>query len=155
MQAVWRFLLDEDFINAYKTGIVIKFPDGIFRRVFPRIFTYAADYPEKYICDHIYINLLTLSFNRILLACMKFLGRCPCPRCFVSKEKIDCLGGKHDRWVRTHSHRTDNQQQRNWIERVREMIFVMGRGVTSQAVKALIGAISLVPIRVRNPSPGI
>lgn len=35
MQAVWRFLLDEDFINAYKTGIVIKFPDGIFRRVFP------------------------------------------------------------------------------------------------------------------------
>jgi len=47
MQAIWSFLLDDDFLNAYKHGFVIKFPDGVFRRVFPRIFTYAADYPEK------------------------------------------------------------------------------------------------------------
>jgi len=49
MQAVWRFLLDAEFTHAYEHGIVIKFPNGIFRRVFPRIFTYAADYPEKYV----------------------------------------------------------------------------------------------------------
>ena len=48
MQAVWRFLLDADFVHAYEHGIVIKFPDGISRCVFPWIFTYAADYPEKY-----------------------------------------------------------------------------------------------------------
>lgn len=48
MQAVWRFLLDADFVHAYEHGIVIKFPDGISRHVFPRTFTYAADYPEKY-----------------------------------------------------------------------------------------------------------
>lgn len=47
MQAVWSFLLDDDFLHAYKYGIVIKCHDGIERRVYPRIFTYSADYPEK------------------------------------------------------------------------------------------------------------
>jgi Plavaka transposase len=44
---VWRILLDDNFIEAYKNGIVIKCYDGVVRRVFPRIFTYSADYPEK------------------------------------------------------------------------------------------------------------
>jgi hypothetical protein len=47
MHAVWRILLDDDFLHAYKYGIVIKCQDGIERRVYPRIFTYSADYPEK------------------------------------------------------------------------------------------------------------
>jgi len=45
--AVWRILIDDDFIDAYENGIVIKCYDGVYRRVFPRIFTYSADYPEK------------------------------------------------------------------------------------------------------------
>jgi hypothetical protein len=48
IQAVWSLLLDEDFIMAYKHGIVIKCADGITRRVYLRLFTYSADYPEKY-----------------------------------------------------------------------------------------------------------
>lgn len=47
MHAVWRTLLDDDFLHAYKYGIVIKCHDGVERRVYPRIFTYSADYPEK------------------------------------------------------------------------------------------------------------
>ena len=47
MHAIWGFLLDEDFLHAYTYGIVIKCIDGIERRVYPRIFTYSADYPEK------------------------------------------------------------------------------------------------------------
>jgi len=49
MHAVWCVLLDDDFLHAYKYGIVIKCHDGIERRVYPRIFTYSADYPEKYV----------------------------------------------------------------------------------------------------------
>jgi len=45
--AVWRILIDDEFVDAYKNGIVIKCYDGVRRRVFPRIFTYSADYPEK------------------------------------------------------------------------------------------------------------
>ena len=47
MQVIWSFLLDSEFLDAYENGMVIKFPDGIFCRVFLRLFTYAADYPEK------------------------------------------------------------------------------------------------------------
>jgi len=47
MHAVWRILLDEEFVEAYDNGIVIICFDGVTRRVYPRIFTYSADYPEK------------------------------------------------------------------------------------------------------------
>ena len=47
MHGVWRFLLDDDFIHAYKYGMVVKCVDGNERRVYPRFFTYSADYPEK------------------------------------------------------------------------------------------------------------
>lgn len=61
MQAIWRLLLDEDFLHAYEHGIVITFADGVTRRVFPRIFTYSADYPEKYVVPgHVLCRLLVL-----------------------------------------------------------------------------------------------
>ena len=49
MHAVWKMLLDDDFLHAYRYGIVIKCHDGVERRIYPRIFTYSADYPEKYV----------------------------------------------------------------------------------------------------------
>jgi hypothetical protein len=49
MQRVWRILLGADLIHAYLHGIVIKCADGVERLVFPRFFTYSADYPEKFI----------------------------------------------------------------------------------------------------------
>lgn len=45
----WKIILDDEFINAYKQGIIIPCYDGISRRFYPRIFTYSADYPEKYV----------------------------------------------------------------------------------------------------------
>ncbi|GBE78097.1 hypothetical protein SCP_0109790 [Sparassis crispa] len=59
MHAVWRLLLDEDFMHAYEHGIVIQCADGVTRRIYPRIFTYSADYPEK-----------------VLLATVRNLGKC-------------------------------------------------------------------------------
>jgi hypothetical protein len=47
MQAQWRILLDDEFLEAYEHGIVIECCDGIKRRFYPRILTYSADYPEK------------------------------------------------------------------------------------------------------------
>jgi len=48
IHAQWKILLDDDFIEAWKHGIVVHCPDGIWRRFYPRFFTYSADYPEKY-----------------------------------------------------------------------------------------------------------
>ncbi|KAG9093796.1 hypothetical protein FRC06_011372 [Ceratobasidium sp. 370] len=44
---MWKHLLDDEFLRAWRHGIIIHCADGIMRRVFPRIFSYAADYPEK------------------------------------------------------------------------------------------------------------
>ena len=56
MHAIWKLLLNVQFADTYKNGIVIKFFDGITRRVFPRFFTYSADYPKKWV---LYPELLT------------------------------------------------------------------------------------------------
>ncbi|KIK14485.1 hypothetical protein PISMIDRAFT_116981, partial [Pisolithus microcarpus 441] len=48
----WKILLDDNFIAAYKHGIVIICCDGIKQRFYPRIFTYSADYPKKYGLSH-------------------------------------------------------------------------------------------------------
>lgn len=47
LHAQWKALLDDEFMEAYRHGIVINCCDGIRRRFYPRIFTYSADYPEK------------------------------------------------------------------------------------------------------------
>jgi hypothetical protein len=43
----WLAILDDEFMEAYDHGFVIKCFDGIERRFYPRVFTYSADYPEK------------------------------------------------------------------------------------------------------------
>lgn len=47
--ATIRLLLNAEFMEAYRHGFVITCSDGIRRRIFPRIFVYSADYPEKYV----------------------------------------------------------------------------------------------------------
>lgn len=47
MHAIWDLLLTPEFIHAYVHGIVVRCYDGVERLVFPRFFTYGADYPEK------------------------------------------------------------------------------------------------------------
>jgi len=47
--AQWNILLDDDFLEAYEHGIVITCQDQVKCRMYPRIFTYSADYPEKYV----------------------------------------------------------------------------------------------------------
>ena len=47
IHVIWVLLLDDKFMEAYTHGIIIRCGDGVMRRVFPRFFTYSADYPEK------------------------------------------------------------------------------------------------------------
>jgi hypothetical protein len=43
----WEVLLDEEFLIAYKHGIVVVCCDGNARRFYPRLITYSGDYKEK------------------------------------------------------------------------------------------------------------
>ena len=60
--AQWVELLDNEFVSAYAHGLVLTCADGIERRLYPRIFTYSADYPEKYyVRSHAELNGVNLS----------------------------------------------------------------------------------------------
>ncbi|THU87107.1 hypothetical protein K435DRAFT_682272 [Dendrothele bispora CBS 962.96] len=72
---VWQILPDDELVHAYEFGVVVKCADGIESRVYPRIFTYSADYPEK-----------------VLLATVRDKGLSPCPWCMVSKSSLDYMG---------------------------------------------------------------
>ena len=45
--AVWKFLMDDEFIHTFVYGLVTKLPDGIERLSFPQFMIYAMDYQEK------------------------------------------------------------------------------------------------------------
>lgn len=91
-----------------------------------------------------------LSFlNRILLACIKYLGKCLCPTCLVKKNEVPNLGTKPDMKIRKEQKRKDDESCRHAIEQVRKWMFERGMDVESKHVDKVLGPRSLVPTRVR------
>ncbi|PSS31923.1 hypothetical protein PHLCEN_2v2304 [Hermanssonia centrifuga] len=131
MHAIWLLLLDDDFMHAYEHGIVITFADGIARRVFPRIFTYSADYSEK-----------------VLLATIRYLATCPCPRCLLPKVDISAVGSKLDLRRRCNLARVDNNERRRVVNLTRTWIFERGLSITSKYINNVLSPRSWVPTRV-------
>ncbi|KAG2744713.1 hypothetical protein P692DRAFT_201721484, partial [Suillus brevipes Sb2] len=133
--ACWNILLDSDFLHAYRHGIVLQCPDGILRRVFPRIFTYSADYPEK-----------------VLIATIKDMGSCPCPRCLVPKASFDLLGLARDMRDRFANLRAYSLAR---VTAAREFIYTGGNTVDGSKVQTALGEGSWVPTMVSRLSEGI
>ncbi|KAG2052923.1 hypothetical protein BDR06DRAFT_1009062 [Suillus hirtellus] len=124
-QACWDILLDEDFVHAYRHGIVLKCADGVLRRVFPCIFTYSADYPEK-----------------VLIATIKDMGSCACPRCLTWKNLFSCTGlvqDMKDRIINLRVYAMAN------VVKAREYIYQRGNTVNGSKVEDALGEGSWVP----------
>ncbi|TBU21594.1 hypothetical protein BD311DRAFT_678015 [Dichomitus squalens] len=131
MQKVWLLLLDAEFMHAVTHGILIVCGDGITRRVFPRIFLYSADYPEK-----------------CLLACLKTLARCACPDCTTDKCDFWKMGMKSDMAAREKNARKDTGIFHDAIARVRRWIFEDGTVPDGTHVqKTKLGFFSMAPVR--------
>ncbi|KAI0055695.1 hypothetical protein BV25DRAFT_1815207 [Artomyces pyxidatus] len=124
----WSTILDDEFIEAYRHGIVIDCCDGVRRRFYPRIFTYSADYPEK-----------------VILASIRNLGRCPCPSCLITKDRIDKLGSPQDMQERQTLARVDDARRRSQISSARKIIYEKDYAVNSAAVERILKEESLVP----------
>ncbi|KAI0263704.1 hypothetical protein BGY98DRAFT_928452 [Russula aff. rugulosa BPL654] len=125
MHGVWKVLLDEDFLHATSYGMVVRCHDGIERRVYPRILTYSADYPEK-----------------VLIATIRDQGLCPCPRCLVPKTKLDQMGSNIDMKNRTEKARKylpDN------VRNARRAIYKLGMPIGGVAVARSLKETSSVP----------
>ncbi|KAJ4002008.1 hypothetical protein F5050DRAFT_1802587 [Lentinula boryana] len=140
MHAVWRFLLDDEFVHAYRCGIVIKYFDGIEHRVYPHFFTYSADYPEKFVFSNSGSAKL-MATNRVLLATIRDLGSCPCPRCLIPKSLLDQMGSKRDmkRQEKIRIFLVDK------VMRAHQWIYNEGSKIRGSAVERLLKETSSVP----------
>ena len=47
MHAQWMILLDNEFIEVHKHGIIILCCNGVLQQFYPCTLTYLSDYPEK------------------------------------------------------------------------------------------------------------
>ncbi|KAI0349053.1 hypothetical protein OH77DRAFT_1525957 [Trametes cingulata] len=129
MQQIWLLLLDDEFMDAYENGILVTCGDGVVRRIFPRIFTYSADYPEK-----------------ILLTALKPLSTHPCPRCLVTHDELCEAGTPNDMQRRT-TRRLDTPKLRRDILRARKLVFKKGCALSSKRLKKYLDSGSLNPIQ--------
>ncbi|KAJ7131818.1 hypothetical protein C8R43DRAFT_1133491 [Mycena crocata] len=125
MHQVWRLMLDDEFLHAYQHGIIIQCVDGVKRRVYPRIFTYSADYPEK-----------------VLLATIRDKGYCPCPRCLITKQNFDKMGLFYDLRNRVNLARTYFW---NKVKAARSAIYNLGLAFNNVRVDAVLQEFSLIP----------
>ncbi|TBU36183.1 hypothetical protein BD309DRAFT_1024558 [Dichomitus squalens] len=129
MQKVWLLLLDAEFMHAVKHGVLIVCGDGITRRVFPRVFMYLADYPEK-----------------CLVSCLKTLARCACPDCTTDKCDFWRMGTKRDMAARLKNARKDTSILHDAIARARRWIFEDGTAPDGNNIKQTkLGLFSMAP----------
>ncbi|KAG8696869.1 hypothetical protein FRC08_006873 [Ceratobasidium sp. 394] len=123
----WRILLDDDFIDAYKHGMNVKYSNGVERCLYPRIFTYSADYPEK-----------------VLIATIKDFGTHPCPRCLIIKPELSQLGLAKDMNI-CKDFRRDGDEQRSKVLDARRLAYHDGYVVNSSYVEKILSSMSGVP----------
>ncbi|KAJ3514106.1 hypothetical protein NMY22_g14847 [Coprinellus aureogranulatus] len=124
----WKVLLNDDFVHAYSHGVVVDCFDNVRRRVYPRILTYAADYPE-----------------RTTVVSIRQMGACPCPRCLIPTDMIHSLGTAEDRQIRDMTRRRDTQDQKLKVQDARDLIFNQLYAVNSPVIEDVLKLTSLVP----------
>ncbi|KAI0660675.1 hypothetical protein C8Q70DRAFT_932905 [Cubamyces menziesii] len=87
------------------------------------------DYPEK-----------------MLLTCLRFFARCPCPRCRINKDKIVEMGTRNDlyrrNWVRQ-----DDTDTIYRIKITRRWVLEDGLALTSKYIARVLDPLSLTPTR--------
>jgi hypothetical protein len=95
-------------------------------------------------CANQQINTITL------LACIKYLGKFPCPHCLIPNHQISELGTKNDkkRWEKLA--RVDDEHRRDTVELARKRIYEKGTNVKSKSIKDLLGPKGWTPTRVRS-----
>ena len=90
-----------------------------------------------------------MSANRVLIATIKNLGKCPCPRCLVQLAEVRDLGKVIDRQRRVATRRPTPKLFRI-IKRARDAIF-KGFKVSGSRVERLLEGGSRVAVNVGQP----
>lgn len=92
---------------------------------------------------------------RIVLASIRNLGDCPCPRCLTPIQLAHKFGTPEDKEMRRQEARVDDKNRQTTISKARKLIYGKigvkknaNYGVNSTAVEKLLKKQSLVPTEV-------
>jgi len=143
LHAQWDILLDDEFIRAYKHGIVVGCCNDIMWRFYPRIITYSGDYKEKYVTS-LLLMMFILIEDRVIVATIHDLGCCPCPRCLVQLVNVHNMGKIQDMKQRETNFRIDDDDRRRKVDIARNIIYKKNYAVDHNAVETLLQEQSLV-----------
>jgi len=91
------------------------------------------------------MRLLLTIINRILIVCIRNLGRCPCPRCLIPLARVHNLGTELDRIQRVTMACVDDSQCRGRVIAARRLIYEKSTAVYGKAIEDLLQATSQVP----------
>ncbi|THH23278.1 hypothetical protein EUX98_g7896 [Antrodiella citrinella] len=106
---------------------------------------------KRELLQRIWLLLLDKDFmeayeHGVLLACLRFLAKCPCPRCYIKKNFMSAMGTVADAYRRAKL-RIDNTHIQDKISRTRGWMFEQGRGAASAAIERVLETRSLFPNR--------
>lgn len=87
---------------------------------------------------------------RVLLAGIRDLGICSCPRCLVKKDEIPRIGMKSDENIRLKKARIDSEERRGNVKKARNAIYRDGFVVNSNTVNQFLKKESLMSTEVNN-----
>ncbi|THV02952.1 hypothetical protein K435DRAFT_652343 [Dendrothele bispora CBS 962.96] len=128
VHAVLALIFSPPFRDAYVNGVKVQCVDSIMRRLFPRLFSYSADYVEK-----------------VLLAAMMFLSEYPCPTCLTKKDQIPDIGTINGMKRLIKKSRVDSEERQERVIAVKKLIFIQGCAVRSRRVLQILKDGSYVP----------
>lgn len=138
---------DAEFLEAYEHGFVHVCKDGVKRRLFPRLYWYLADYPEKWV-NHLLLGACLIpDAHRCMILVIRVNGECPCPRCLVKKKDLSNLGAPSDMKTRTSRTRLYDQA---WVKRVEraDKLVKQGYGLEATSVENILKERSETPTKV-------
>ena len=101
---------------------------------------------------HSFASFFTLApTHRVLIATIRDMGGCPCPRCTIKKECLYALGTTGDTADRILKVRRDDVNFRSIVQEARDNIYRKGYALQSEpGVERLLKESSLVPTLVSN-----
>ncbi|THH15068.1 hypothetical protein EUX98_g9523 [Antrodiella citrinella] len=130
--------------NTPATAATLKFCK---RELLQRIWLLLLDKDFMDAYEHGFVMLCGDGINRrVLLACLRFLAQCPCPRCYIKKNFMSAMGTVADAYRRAKL-RIDNADIQGKISRTRGWMFEQGRGAASAAIERILETRSLFPNR--------
>ncbi len=81
------------------------------------------------------------------MATIRDNGLCPCPRCFITKEKLDLLGQKRDDKVRIRNFR---KYLLDGVMVARRAIYTLARAIDGSVIDKILKPTSHVPTLVSS-----